>query len=488
MHREHKKANHIFIIVLLIIVAGSCERPDSAKSDRAEMIRHFNQGERLRNEGKINEAIIEYEEGAEYGRKINDDYYLPRLLLTLSKTYSYILSYKSAVTPAKEASDIFTRTGDDKGWFDAERQLAKSYYYALRHDSGRRYYQILLQSDNPAAIAGRNEIMIDYAKTLYYDSMPKEALRLMEPALLNSKEHHSCSEFGFLAELLAKDGQIARSRETLDTLRPESLKDIWSYYAHKRNCARIYGEFDKYKQYSDSSSKYASLFVTPYFNDPVVRLQRDRLDNKLAIKKKESQRRMATVIFLISSIIMLLTALVIALSYYIRKRRRYVLKSNLRYDRYFDEIEEIRSKIKGLMTSDKSSTYLKDLKDTYRDFNNLCHIYYKTSDREMAKKMLSAKITDIIESMRSVSRLAELREIINNEYDGILRKLEEEFHFTGDDLNILTFGILGFSNYTAGAISGRKARYISEKRTMIKHKIFSTQSINHDLYQDVLNG
>lgn len=469
----------IAILLLSVLIAGFLVLSDTVilpsvdffpdkEKDYGMMVEHYRKAENLRNREKFNESILEYESGVELARKLNDTIFLPRLLTGLARSYERVYDYQTMSFPAKEASVLFARTGNDSGWYDSEMLLAKSYLHLDRYDSAEIIYRRMLESENPVAKAQRTNTMVDYGILLYYDSLYEDALKMMDPSLIRSKDRAWIHEYGILAELLARSGQITRSRETLDTLKPKTIREKFWYYYFKRNCAYLLGEESEYYRYIDSANNFNLQMMEPVMTQPVSREQRDISRESLAIKQKASSAMKLTGAVLIVLILMITTISGIAIGRFLRKRRDAIRMAKARYAEYEAEFNDLRVRLTRL-NEEKwlNRSFFEEIKKAYTDFDNLCNAYFSCPDLIEGEAQLRKQIRDILESLSAPERLAEFRDIVNREYHGLLQQLGEE-GFSEENLTILAFAICGFSNGMIGHILNMKKGTVATRKSRLK--------------------
>lgn len=471
------------------IIRPAVEYYSEHGSDYEKMLTHYYYGEILSCALKYNEAILELEKGAYYGRKIKEEFYFPRILICLGMAYSFAYDAKDSFAPIREAIDIYKRTEEPVGRYYAVFELAEAYECSMQRDSAKIIFKELLESNDSVSVSKRLYTQYGLGICLYKDSLYKESLEMLEPYYAENPDKWTTFAYGILSDLYMRAGNKKRAKEMLDSMSLKNEDDSINFYGFAEMYYRHLGDTKRQKMYADKAREMIGKTMQDQLHNPAVRIQRDEALAALIAKEKESHQRFVMVVILSFCGIVILLLSVFMIRRQIRKNREIKDRIRLKISEYSSEIEKARELINDSRDTGKGKDRLfEELKSAYKIVDTVCNICVRDKDGKLVYNLASSELDYILKKLREKKSESEFRGIVNSEYAGVLDKLKEDFNFTEDDLTMIAWSAVGLSYKTIAIILGKKKGAVATKQTRLRKKIFGIQNENTPLYQKLFNN
>ncbi len=456
-------------------------------SDREKMFTHYYYGGILKSQENFDEAVKELEKAAEYGRKVKEDFYFPRILTLLAICYTSGYDAKDAFKPLKEAQDIFKRTGDREGMYYAEYETAQAFECTLQRDSAEVIYKKLMESEDSVYASRRLYTQYGYGLCLYKDSSYKEALELWEPYFANGPERITTFDYGVLSDLYLRDGKKEKALKMLKSMKPKSTEDSLWYLLYNELYYRHTGEPEKGAQYADSALALIRRTDVNNMENSAVASQSEKAKTDLIKKKRESRSRKTIIIVLF----VLIGTIVIVSSAIIYRQLRTVKRIKREIsdyiEKYRDEITQLREEIGDVAEwKETKEIIFKEVKESHEILNKFFKVMNESATDENAYVKVSEYLKNFLVHIRQHTSAENFSRLSDIELRGVLEYLSKDKDLDKEEQTIITLSLLGFSYVSIGVILEKSPNSIASKKSRIKKKLASVEIKDEEWFNKLL--
>lgn len=453
-------------------------------SDFDKMLSHYYYGEALKHYATQQEALLELEKAATYGRKIGDKFYMARMLTTISSLNQSDYNGEDGLKAAQESKRLYNELNDVEGEFYADVMIACAYQCINRYKESNQLFKRLynqVDSVNPAYRVNLDEY---YAGLLFKMGDTKHSRILYDSLYKNNPGIFNCFNRHIYAQLCLYDKDYKKATAVIDGAKPETFDDRVFLYEIMSRYYRALNDYDRALQYSDSSRLYNDKDMVRLLGNNVVKYQRDQNHIQMEDANAEAYSRLYIIIIL-SLIILIFIFAGFALVKINRQKRKNIelkaMEQALLLTRENNILREDNIRVKDKLSEEQSANF-EALRKAYKQLDKICNSYFNTSDSQNQRALL-ADVGRIVKELSSNKSIKAFQEQLESNHLGLFSALTQDFNLKERDIKILTYTLSGFSYSTTAYIMGEKPGAVATQLSRLKQRILTSESPNISIYR-----
>ena len=329
--------------------------------------------------------------------------------------------------------------------------------------------------DQPSA---QGLFLSNYAlmKVLQPAPEPGEAISLLAEKMNRYHISLSREDYGTYAYAMAQQGEYDDAEAILGQIKGAENQNYWHY-----RIALLRGDYEEAIQYLNAS--YLE-------NDQkLARIFSESLPESLGHFYKESaeaERLKRTNLLKDAVILLILFSFIATLMFYRQHSRRRAMEERL--EELTSMSEDLQRKMSDLRQPDSSKNefqrrYVKSFKDQFKLLDSLCAAYWSPV-RKSQKDKIYDEVKGLLDIMdKDTGRQQELENILNENLDGIMRKMRKDLpDLREQDYRLIAYSLLGFRSKTIAAIMGYTGASVNTMKSKIRQMVSNLESENRDFY------
>ena len=185
-------------------------------------------------------------------------------------------------------------------------------------------------------------------------------------------------------------------------------------------------------------------------------------------------------------ILLILFSFIATLMFYRQHSRRRAMEERL--EELTSMSEDLQRKMSDLRQPDSSKNefqrrYVKTFKDQFKLLDSLCAAYWSPV-RKSQKDKIYDEVKGLLDIMdKDTGRQQELENILNENLDGIMRKMRKDLpDLREQDYRLIAYSLLGFRSKTIAAIMGYTGASVNTMKSKIRQMVSKLESENRDFY------
>lgn len=465
------------------IIRPALDYYEAHGTDFDKMLSHYYYGEALREYATKQEALLELEKAANYGRKIEDKFYLARMLTTISSLNQSDYNGEDGLKAAQESKRLYHELNDVEGEFYADVMIACAYQCINRYEESKQLFKQLYEkvdSINPGYRVNLDEY---YATLLLKMGDVKQSRSLFDSLYVHHPEIFSSFNRHIYAQLCLFDKDYAKAKEVIDSARPETFDDKCFIFEIKSRYYRALGDYERALQYSDSTTFYNDKDMVRLLGNNVVKYQRDQNHIQLEDVSDESAFRLNTIIVLIIVIIILAYIGYSIVKIYRQKQKNLELKAMelaMIFTQENSILREDNERFKSRIA--KQGSYMKALRDAYQRVDSICNSYFRAPE-DFKQKILLEDVEKLVRNLSSAETVEAFQLQLESLHPGLFKALRSDFKLKDRSHLILTYTLSGFSYFTTAYILKEKPGAVATQIHRLKRRILHSDSPNLPLYR-----
>lgn len=429
------------------------------------------------NARNYNEAIVSYMKAETLSSGSGDEHFKGMISMAIARIYQATYNRKLAYDYQEQGKSHFLNAGDTTKYYMAIGTQAITLQAQDKWEQADSLFREALDhtQDQPSA---QGLFLSNYAlmKVLQPAPEPGEAISLLAEKMNRYHISLSREDYGTYAYAMAQQGEYDDAEAILGQIKGAENQNYWHY-----RIALLRGDYEEAIQYLNAS--YLE-------NDQkLARIFSESLPESLGHFYKESaeaERLKRTNLLKDAVILLILFSFIATLMFYRQHSRRRAMEERL--EELTSMSEDLQRKMSDLRQPDSSKNefqrrYVKTFKDQFKLLDSLCAAYWSPV-RKSQKDKIYDEVKGLLDIMdKDTGRQQELENILNENLDGIMRKMRKDLpDLREQDYRLIAYSLLGFRSKTIAAIMGYTGASVNTMKSKIRQMVSKLESENRDFY------
>ena len=429
------------------------------------------------NARNYNEAIVSYMKAETLSSGSGDEHFKGMISMAIARIYQATYNRKLAYDYQEQGKSHFLNAGDTTKYYMAIGTQAITLQAQDKWEQADSLFREALDhtQDQPSA---QGLFLSNYAlmKVLQPAPEPGEAISLLAEKMNRYHISLSREDYGTYAYAMAQQGEYDDAEAILGQIKGAENQNYWHY-----RIALLRGDYEEAIQYLNAS--YLE-------NDQkLARIFSESLPESLGHFYKESaeaERLKRTNLLKDAVILLILFSFIATLMFYRQHSRRRAMEERL--EELTSMSEDLQRKMSDLRQPDSSKNefqrrYVKSFKDQFKLLDSLCAAYWSPV-RKSQKDKIYDEVKGLLDIMdKDTGRQQELENILNENLDGIMRKMRKDLpDLREQDYRLIAYSLLGFRSKTIAAIMGYTGASVNTMKSKIRQMVSNLESENRDFY------
>ena len=429
------------------------------------------------NARNYNEAIVSYMKAETLSSGSGDEHFKGMISMAIARIYQATYNRKLAYDYQEQGKSHFLNAGDTTKYYMAIGTQAITLQAQDKWEQADSLFREALDhtQDQPSA---QGLFLSNYAlmKVLQPAPEPGEAISLLAEKMNRYHISLSREDYGTYAYAMAQQGEYDDAEAILGQIKGAENQNYWHY-----RIALLRGDYEEAIQYLNAS--YLE-------NDQkLARIFSESLPESLGHFYKESaeaERLKRTNLLKDAVILLILFSFIATLMFYRQHSRRRAMEERL--EELTSMSEDLQRKMSDLRQPDSSKNefqrrYVKSFKDQFKLLDSLCAAYWSPV-RKSQKDKIYDEVKGLLDIMdKDTGRQQELENILNENLDGIMRKMRKDLpDLREQDYRLIAYSLLGFRSKTIAAIMGYTGASVNTMKSKIRQMVSKLESENRDFY------
>ena len=429
------------------------------------------------NARNYNEAIVSYMKAETLSSGSGDEHFKGMISMAIARIYQATYNRKLAYDYQEQGKSHFLNAGDTTKYYMAIGTQAITLQAQDKWEQADSLFREALDhtQDQPSA---QGLFLSNYAlmKVLQPAPEPGEAISLLAEKMNRYHISLSREDYGTYAYAMAQQGEYDDAEAILGQIKGAENHNYWHY-----RIALLRGDYEEAIQYLNAS--YLE-------NDQkLARIFSESLPESLGHFYKESaeaERLKRTNLLKDAVILLILFSFIATLMFYRQHSRRRAMEERL--EELTSMSEDLQRKMSDLRQPDSSKNefqrrYVKTFKDQFKLLDSLCAAYWSPV-RKSQKDKIYDEVKGLLDIMdKDTGRQQELENILNENLDGIMRKMRKDLpDLREQDYRLIAYSLLGFRSKTIAAIMGYTGASVNTMKSKIRQMVSNLESENRDFY------
>ena len=429
------------------------------------------------NARNYNEAIVSYMKAETLSSGSGDEHFKGMISMAIARIYQATYNRKLAYDYQEQGKSHFLNAGDTTKYYMAIGTQAITLQAQDKWEQADSLFREALDhtQDQPSA---QGLFLSNYAlmKVLQPAPEPGEAISLLAEKMNRYHISLSREDYGAYAYAMAQQGEYDDAEAILGQIKGAENQNYWHY-----RIALLRGDYEEAIQYLNAS--YLE-------NDQkLARIFSESLPESLGHFYKESaeaERLKRTNLLKDAVILLILFSFIATLMFYRQHSRRRAMEERL--EELTSMSEDLQRKMSDLRQPDSSKNefqrrYVKSFKDQFKLLDSLCAAYWSPV-RKSQKDKIYDEVKGLLDIMdKDTGRQQELENILNENLDGIMRKMRKDLpDLREQDYRLIAYSLLGFRSKTIAAIMGYTGASVNTMKSKIRQMVSKLESENRDFY------
>ncbi|MBO4922779.1 MAG: hypothetical protein J5382_01485 [Bacteroidales bacterium] len=429
------------------------------------------------NARNYNEAIVSYMKAETLSSGSGDEHFKGMISMAIARIYQATYNRKLAYDYQEQGKLYFLNAGDTTKYYMAIGTQAITLQAQDKWEQADSLFREALDhtQDQPSA---QGLFLSNYAlmKVLQPAPEPGEAISLLAEKMNRYHISLSREDYGTYAYAMAQQGEYDDAEAILGQIKGAENQNYWHY-----RIALLRGDYEEAIQYLNAS--YLE-------NDQkLARIFSESLPESLGHFYKESaeaERLKRTNLLKDAVILLILFSFIATLMFYRQHSRRRAMEERL--EELTSMSEDLQRKMSDLRQPDSSKNefqrrYVKSFKDQFKLLDSLCAAYWSPV-RKSQKDKIYDEVKGLLDIMdKDTGRQQELENILNENLDGIMRKMRKDLpDLREQDYRLIAYSLLGFRSKTIAAIMGYTGASVNTMKSKIRQMVSNLESENRDFY------
>ena len=411
------------------------------------------------NAGQFNQAIISFNQAAEFAESVEDQNLLGILYSRMADTFTRTMDHPQAASYIEKSMRCFHNCGrKDQEDIELLRKAGNLAQRRKRDEADSCFLFIL--SDTTINVSVRNMASMDYAMFLLSlpESDDERAMKYFSSALKNGARFEDPSQLYAYAYLLNQHEEAEKIWE-ITSAGDLKANFNYNYWRHRKSLKD--GDYEAaYKYLWSAMSVRDSILEENYEHSAAIshtfNLETNNVTNKIRIKEQR---------FLISSLC-LIFALVLAVIYLLFQKT--VKKRRHDFEKMTIAIDNLQEQLLNKREYNTKKAKLSFLAEVYEDAFRGCR------DKDRADDNLSAVLQKRIGNLKTDPEAQRgFENMIDHEMDMIMTKFRKDCPGLSDsDYRMASYYFAGFDNTTVMVIMGISTlENTRSRKRYLRHKL-----------------
>lgn len=474
-----------------------------SKDDKMKM--YYYLGTVQQNAGYLEAAVKSYLRAKEYSSNSDNLVFVGLISSAISDVYSENNNYPEALNYAKEALTLFSEAEDSIRIWRTTGSMLSLYVNMRDYEKSDSLFAVLCTYPCRDSLLYSHLLMNEALSCLWRPvPEPKRSIELFLKAINEFDGEPTPMDYCAYAYALELQDDRALADNIISQLIDQGctsdVLDVWRY----RICQHR-GDFKEALSLLERSVKARDTEVFAAVNQSVALAQSDYYENKSELLIQERYIRNQRKWLFIMSVIILVFCL---LTVYGHKKRKWARRIeemsrinenvnrllfegnqiNEDYRKRLEDMERMQSSLvdREVAIKELRSKYIRAYRAQLDRLVVLCSEYWESFGTSSDMERIYGKVKKIVSELEENDD-DKLEAMIDEGLDGIMAKLRSDIPgMTEKDRKFIIYQILGFDAKTMSRVTGYSVESIYTKRNRLKKRIQSMESVNRDLYVEIL--